>query len=406
MPAPPCHAGTITRPLRRFPYAASGRSLPRLLGVYVHFPFCETRCPYCDFATDARARIPHGAWADAVLAELELRAPLFSGPISTIYFGGGTPGLWQPDCVARVIRGVRERFGGAPEEVTLEANPGDADVERYAALREAGVNRLSLGIQSLDDRFLRVLGRRHDAAQAKQAVRLARLAGLENVSCDLMFALPEQTMDELSWDLAALVDLRPDHISAYTLTIEPATPFGALRRAGKLRTPTADAAADMFDLVQDTLQGAGFLRYEISNYALPGRRALHNTRYWTGADYLGLGSSAHSRRQAGEGVERWGTVASADAYLGAVARAAAPEHAFPRDPLVAYFERLDAPAARRERVWLALRTTDGIERDWLSGLEERLAALIGAGLVEDRAGRVRLTRRGALLADEVAVRLM
>ena len=377
-----------------------------MLGIYVHFPFCETRCPYCDFATDARAHIPHEAWADAVLAEMELRAPLFSGPLCTVYFGGGTPGLWRPDCVARVLRRAGERFETALEEVTIEANPGDADVRHYAALREAGVDRLSLGVQSLDDRFLRVLGRRHDAAQGKSAVAKAREAGIENVSCDLMFALPEQTLAQVRTDLRSLLDIAPDHVSAYALTVEPATPFGALRRAGRLKTPDTDRVAEMFDAVRDGLEQVGFEHYEVSNWARPGRRAIHNTRYWTGADYLGLGSSAHSRRQVKDGVERWGTVASADAYLAAAARAAGDGAAFPRDPLIAYFELLDGDAARRERVWLALRTCEGVDRNLLDGEEQRLSPLRAAGLIEDREGRVRLSKKGVLLADEVAVRLM
>jgi putative oxygen-independent coproporphyrinogen III oxidase len=380
-----------------------------LLGLYIHFPFCRSRCPYCDFATDARGDVPHEAWADAVVAELDLRAPLFGAPLSTIYFGGGTPGLWRPDCVAHVVRHACARFGTAPdtlEEVTLEANPGDADLAHYTALREAGVGRLSLGVQSLSDRFLRVLGRRHDARQAREAMALARRAGIDNVSCDLMFALPEQTMADVRADLDALIELGPDHVSAYTLTVEPATPFGALRRAGRLVQPDAERQADMFECVRDTLESAGFLHYEISNWGRPGRQAIHNTRYWTGADYLGLGASAHSRRQVGEALERWGTVASPDAYLDAVARVRAGKGAFPRDPLVAYFERLDAEAARRERVWLALRTSEGAARELFEPQSDPLRGLLLAGLVEEDGARVRLSRRGVLLADEVAVRLM
>lgn len=377
-----------------------------LLGLYVHFPFCQTRCPYCDFATDARADVPHQAWTDAVVAELELRAPLFSGPLSTIYFGGGTPSLWRPECVAKVVRAACARLGSALEEVTLEANPGDADLARFAALREAGIDRLSLGVQSLSDRFLKVLGRRHDAHQAREAVAGARAAGIENLSCDLMFALPDQTLADLRADLDALIQLGPDHVSAYALTVEHATPFGTLRRAGRLALPDVERQADMFEAVRDDLLRAGFVHYEISNWARPGREAIHNTRYWTGADYLGLGASAHSRRQVQETVERWGTVASADAYLGAVARAQAGEGRFPRDPLVAYFERLDEAAARRERVWLALRTREGVAGAWLEDRRDRVRGLLAAGLVEQEGGRVRLSRRGVLLADEVAVRLL
>jgi oxygen-independent coproporphyrinogen-3 oxidase len=330
---------------------------------------------------------------------------LFEGPLATVYFGGGTPGLWRPDCVARVVAGARARFADALVEVTLEANPGDADEAHYAVLRAAGVDRLSLGVQSLSDRFLATLGRRHDAAQARAAVTRARRAGFDNVSCDLMFALPEQTLDEARADVAALVDLGPDHVSAYALTVEPATPFGVLRRAGRLAVPDADRVAEMFEAVRDALEEAGFEHYEVSNWARPGRRAVHNTRYWTGGDYLGLGSSAHSRREANDAIERWGTVASADAYLRA-ARAPGLGTGFPRDPLVAYFERVEGDAARRERVWLGLRTREGVDAAALRGSEDRLAPLRRAGLVEERDGRVRLSRRGVLMADEVAVRLM
>jgi len=384
----------------------------RPLGVYVHFPFCGVRCPYCDFAVDTRAEIPHEAYADAVIAELGARRAWFAGagPLASIYFGGGTPGLWRPAALGRVVDAVRAAFGGplaAALEITVEANPGEVDEPHLRALRAAGVNRLSLGAQAFEDRLLRALGRNHDAAAIPAAVRAARAAGFEALSLDLMFGLPEQSRDDWRRALDAVVALAPEHVSAYALTIERGTAFGALDRAGSLPRPDDDAVAAMFEDAGAALGAAGLPRYEVSSYASPDRRARHNGLYWSGAPYLGLGASAASFRPLADGAGwRFSNPRATDTYLAAVAAgggAVAPRQV----------EHRAAAELENEAVWLGLRTVDGVDRaahrrrygrDPLDGRAAAQACLAAGWLVVDEVS-VRLTPMGFLFADEVAGRL-
>jgi oxygen-independent coproporphyrinogen-3 oxidase len=386
-----------------------------VFGVYIHFPYCRKRCPYCDFATHARERIPHQAYADAVLRELEVRAPLFAGRRAvSIYFGGGTPGLWEPEQMARVLAAVKAAFAALPEaEITLEANPGELPYEQLCALREAGITRLSLGVQSLEARHLVALGRLHGSEEPKQAVANARRAGFDNLSLDLMFGLMGQTLDELDRDLDGLLALQPEHLSIYNLTVEERTPFGAMKREGTLVLPDAGVCADMFERVRERMEQAGFEHYEVSNYARPGRRAVHNTLYWNGGEYLGLGSSAHSYRRAEGAGERFATVRSVDDWFERVPRIGGVPLA--EDPAIVGYEQLDADALEREAMWLGLRLIDGIARgthrerhgqDPAERHAAELERLAREGLVEVSSDRVRLTRRGVLFADEVGARFI
>ncbi len=273
----------------------------RPLGVYVHFPFCTARCPYCDFAVTVRPEIPHDAYADAVLAELNVRGAWFKGDdgprLVSIYFGGGTPGRWRADALGRVLAATQQTFdSGAELEITVEANPGDLESSTLRELCARGVNRLSFGAQAFQDRLLQSLGRQHDAAAIAHAFRAARAAGFDNLCADLMFGLPGQKMNDWRESLAALCALAPEHITAYALTVESGTPFGVLQRAGKLRRPGDDTVAAMYSLCHDELTAAGYEHYEISSYARPGRRSVHNSLYWTMGAYLGLGVSASSFR--------------------------------------------------------------------------------------------------------------
>jgi oxygen-independent coproporphyrinogen-3 oxidase len=391
----------------------------RPLGVYIHFPFCGVRCPYCDFAVDARAEIPHDAYAGAVVAELGARRAWFqgAGPLASIYFGGGTPGLWRPDALGRVLAAVGDAFG-APDararealEITVEANPGELDAARLGALRAAGVNRLSLGAQAFDDTLLRALGRNHDAAATPAAVRAARAAGFTSLSLDLIFGVPGQTRDGWRRALDAALALAPEHVSAYALTIERGTAFGALDRAGKLPRPDDDAVAQMFEDARERLGAAGLAPYEVSSYARPGHRARHNGLYWTGAPYLGLGASAASFRPLADGTGwRFTNPRATDTYL----RAAAPD-AEGRAGLVAprHVERRSRDDLENEALWLGLRTTDGVDRaahahrygrDPLDG-RTAAGACVEAGWLAVDDARIRLTPQGFLLADEVAARL-
>ena len=375
------------------------------LGVYVHFPFCGVRCPYCDFAVDTRSDIPHDAYADAVVAEIAARTPWFAGagPLVSIYFGGGTPGLWRPDALARVLDAARSAFGRrstAALEITVEVNPGEMDEPRLAALRAGGVNRLSIGVQALNDTSLVALGRNHSAAAGPACVRAARATGFENVSIDLMLGTPGQSFDDWRRDLDAAIALEPDHVSAYALTIERGTAFGALDRAGRLPRPDDDVVARELEHAAATLAAAGLVRYEVSSYARDGRRSRHNQLYWALAPTLGVGVSAASFRPLTDGTAwRFSNPRNTDIYL----RAATPRHA----------ERRRAADLENEAVWLGLRTVDGIDRarhqarygrDVLDGREAALVQ-VAPDRLEVTDDHVRLTGKGLLFADDVAGRL-
>jgi oxygen-independent coproporphyrinogen-3 oxidase len=407
------------------------------LGVYVHFPFCVSRCPYCDFATEARATLPHDAYAEAVTAEVAARAPDYAGRrLRSVYFGGGTPGLWRADRVAAVIAAVRAAFpSSAPLEITVEANPGDADAAHYEALRAGGVNRLSLGLQSLDDDELRLLGRRHDRAGALAAFRLARAAGFADLAGDLIFGLPAQPVARFRRSLDELCELGPEHVSVYNLTIEEGTPFAAQAGAGRLRLPDGGVQVEMYELAQERLAAAGLRHYEVSNFARPGREAVHNGLYWRGAEYLGVGAAAHSLRLIAP-ARSPGLVAPPghDDGPGACAPAAgapgdrvAERRANPRDPdaymaaaragglVPGSIERLGPDARRREALWLGVRVLDGVSRpgfraqhgvDPVEFAGAACADLEAQGLLVVTPDRLRLTHRGLLFADEVGMRFL
>jgi oxygen-independent coproporphyrinogen III oxidase len=382
------------------------------LGVYVHFPFCSVRCPYCDFAVDTRTEIPHDAYADAILAELAARAGWFegAGPLVSIYFGGGTPGLWRPDALARVIEAARATFGSpaaATLEITVEVNPGETGAAQLGGLCAAGVNRLSIGVQALEDRLLVALGRNHDAAAGPAAMAAARAAGFDDLSIDLIFGVPGQSLDDWRRAVDAAIALAPTHVSAYALTIERGTVFGARDRAGELPRPDDEAVALMFEHARAAFPAAGLAPYEISSYARPGRRARHNQLYWSLAPYLGLGASAASFRPLGDGGGwRFSNPRATDVYL-ASARSSGGS------PPPRHVERRSAADLENEAVWLGLRTTDGIDRaahrarhgrDPLAGREAAVSSATAAGWLAVDETRVRLTPSGVLFADEVAGR--
>jgi oxygen-independent coproporphyrinogen-3 oxidase len=399
------------------------------LGVYVHFPFCSVRCPYCDFAVDVRGEIPHERYAEAVVREIEARAPWFragreaeaegvgEGPaLVSIYFGGGTPGLWQPEALARVIAAARDAFGAAaaPLEITVEANPGEVDEAHLRALRRAGVSRVSLGLQATEDRLLRAIGRNHDAAAGPTAVRAARAAGIDNVSIDLMFGLPGQTEDDWRHTVDEALALEPEHVSAYALTVERGTVFGARARRGELPLPGDEPVAAMQRFVRDALAAHGLGQYEVSSYARPGRRAVHNTLYWTGAPYLGVGASAASFRPLADGTGwRFTNPRATDTYLEAVASDGDGDGGG-CGPVPAQAERRRRADLENEAVWLALRTTDGLDRaahaarfgaDPLAGREPAVRRCAELGWLAITADRIRPTPEGLLYADDVAARL-
>jgi putative oxygen-independent coproporphyrinogen III oxidase len=266
------------------------------LSLYLHFPWCVSKCPYCDFNSHAlRGALPEDVYVDALLRDLdfELTREPESRPLVSIFMGGGTPSLFSGRAIARVLMEVAQRLSFAEDiEITLESNPGAVDEAHFAAYRAAGVNRLSIGIQSLDADRLKALGRIHDPAQARRAVEIARRAGFDNLNLDMMYALPQQTVAQAAADLRSLIDLGPEHISYYQLTLEPNTEFAARPPA----LPDDDAAWEMQEQGQRRLADHGYQQYEVSAYAQSGRQSRHNLNYWEFGDYLGIGAGAHAKR--------------------------------------------------------------------------------------------------------------
>ena len=353
------------------------------LSLYVHLPWCVRKCPYCDFNSyEARGALPDLEYVDALLRDLRSEIELAQGrAIETIYFGGGTPSLFSAGAIARLLDGLRAKASiAANAEVTLEANPGAVDVARFAAFREAGVNRLSIGIQSFRNEKLHALGRVHDAAQAEAAVAAARAAGFANVNVDLMYGLPGDDVAGAVTDLERAIELAPEHVSWYQLTLEPNTAFE--RRPPVL--PDDDVVASIEQQGRALLAAHGYERYEISAYAQRGRRALHNLNYWQFGDYLGLGAGAHGKitlLEAGEIARRAKTRNPRTYQL----RAGSPE--------ATSEERVATRAqAALEFLMNALRLTDGTLVETFEARAGQPAAAIGAS-------RAAATARGWLSAE-------
>jgi oxygen-independent coproporphyrinogen-3 oxidase len=326
------------------------------LAVYVHFPWCLQKCPYCDFASASirRPDVPHRGYADAVLRELEwhaARAPL--GDLATVFFGGGTPSLWSAEELGRVLHGICAAFDTRREdlEVTVECNPSSLDAAKAAGLAEQGVNRLSIGVQALEADRLRYLGRLHDADSALRAVRDAQRY-VPRVSCDLMFGTPGQPQAAFLSEVNRLLDLGLSHLSVYALTIEPNTQFGELHRKGRLPVAKEDDYADTFLGVDELLAQNGFEHYEVSNYAKPGQTSRHNQHYWQGGDYLGLGCAAVGCRTEQPGrARRVRNQPNPQAYSDAQSLEA----------LCHEQELLDGQDLVREALLLGLRTEAGVD---------------------------------------------
>jgi oxygen-independent coproporphyrinogen-3 oxidase len=386
------------------------------LGVYVHVPFCHRVCPYCDFAVVGGGVSPEleERYLAALERELELRAEDWSGRrLASLYLGGGTPSLLRAASVARIAGAVEARFPASPEgcELTLEVNPSTLERRRLPEFRSAGVSRLSVGVQSFDDGVLRRLGRAHRAGEARATLAAAREAGFDNVSIDLMFAAPGQSLAQVEADLRETAAFSPEHVSAYELVVEAGTPFALAEARGQLSRAGSDEAADMVVAIDDALALIGLLRYELTNYARPGRESVHNRRYWSREAVLGLGVGAWSCEPPREGAP-WGgrsrNPRSLPAYLAGMGLAA-DEAAEPASREV---EIHDAATARGEAVFLALRTREGLEaarfEAWFGGpprafFGSEISRLRADGLLEEtEAGDLRLTPRGRMLSDLVS----
>src|SRR5437773_7341999 len=364
--------------------------------IYVHIPFCARICPYCAFYKDLLDRSQTSRFCEALLHELELhesrrrtgdRRSLLRP--STIYFGGGTPTALNIAQLEQLLRGFHERLDLSQLiEWTIEANPGSVSTRKAALLKKLGVNRISLGVQSWNDQLLKLLGREHNAQQAEDSFRILRGAGFTNINIDLMFGLPGQTVDQWGATLEKTIALEPEHISTYCLTYEEDTEFFLRHVRGEYRQDP-DADAEFFEITMAMLEEAGYEHYEISNYARPGFRSVHNRAYWLGKDYLGIGPSAVSTI----GMQRWQNVCDYRAYINRVLSGQSTHTTS---------ENLTHEMKRTERIALGLRTREGISASELKDFTQETDELIGLQLLRKSNGNFVLTRGGKSLADSVA----
>jgi oxygen-independent coproporphyrinogen-3 oxidase len=348
--------------------------------LYVHVPFCQRRCSYCDFSIAVRKRIPAREFVDAILQEAA--AHELTG-LETIYFGGGTPSLLPPEAIATILR----RTPHAAREVTMEANPEDVTPANARAWREAGINRVSLGAQSFDDAVLKWMHRSHDAARIGAAVDALRGAGIENISLDLIFALPAELNRDWERDLEAAVALRPTHLSLYGLTVEPRTPLDRWISRGATRAPDEDRYADEYLFAHRRLTADGYSFYEVSNASLPGFRSRHNSAYWSGKAYVGLGPAAHSF----DGTTRRWNLRAWEAYRRAITDGRS---------VVESEETLTEEQRELEAMYLGLRTVEGVA---IADLRRPAPPphLAAQGWIQEDAGRLRCTPEGWLRLDSI-----
>ena len=374
-------------------------------GIYVHWPFCAAKCPYCDFNSHVRSEIDDAAWADAIARELASIAAMQGDArplVQTIFFGGGTPSLMGGKTAGAVLDAIARLWPVANDvEITLEANPASADAARFRDYRLAGINRMSLGVQALDDADLKFLGRLHDVSEARAALKMA-MANFERISLDLIYARPSQTLRKWKAELAEALAFGTEHLSLYQLTIEPATPFAALAHKGSLRVPDDDHAAALYELTQTMTEAAGRPAYEISNHAVPGAECRHNLIYWRYGAYAGVGPGAHGRLDLSSKrlataceklPERWREKVSRDGH-GMVD--------------VTEIARDDAA---REHLLMNLRLVEGIDLDlyrerWGTALDgARVAALKREGLLAQAGSQLAATAKGRLVLNSVIAEL-
>jgi oxygen-independent coproporphyrinogen-3 oxidase len=374
-------------------------------GVYIHWPFCASKCPYCDFNSHVRAGgVDEARFLRAYLTELRHWAELTPGrQVTSVFFGGGTPSLMSADTVGAILDEIGAAWSVAADaEITLEANPSSVEAARFRGYRSAGVNRVSLGVQALDDADLRALGRLHTAKEALAAMKVARTT-FERCSFDMIYARPGQTLQAWSAELAQALALAGRHLSLYQLTIEPETPFAALYARGKLRVPDGDMAHALYELTQEMTGEAGLPAYEISNHAVPGEECRHNLTYWRYGEYAGIGPGAHGRAVTGGARHATSTERNPERWLIHVERQG---HGMVESIPLSRAEQAD------EALLMGLRLAEGLDLDRLyavSGMRPADGAvddLVGLGLIERRgSARLRATRSGQIVLNEVVLRL-
>ena len=385
------------------------------ISIYIHIPFCVKKCPYCDFNSVATADIPDDVYINALNRELlfhiKERPVLSKKTLETIYIGGGTPSLISPHNIKRLLSSIKQAFAESnPVETTMEINPGTITKNSLAAFRDAGINRLSIGIQSFNDKTLKTLGRIHSADNSLKCYEYARATGFDNIGIDLIFGAPGQSVEEWEGDLKTAVALRPEHISAYNLTVEKGTLFFELQKNGGLVLPSEEGQVLMYELAIDSLKEAGYNHYEISNFSLTGFESQHNMRYWSCMDYIGLGAGAHSYISSPDWGVRWWNESDPDAYMQQIKKATAEQ-----GQAIAGKERLTKKEALEEGIFLGLRRTSGINMNWFAArfntplknlCHQKIAELKTYGLIYEDGSIIRLTRKGLTLSNEVFAELI
>lgn len=369
-------------------------------GLYLHWPYCQSKCPYCDFNSHVMGVVDQNVWREAYLAEIQRYASETSGNLlQTIYFGGGTPSLMQPDLVADVISAIRNAWPTANDlEITLEANPGSVEVGRFQAFHAAGVNRVSLGLQALNDGALKALGRAHTKREALAALEVAR-STFDRVNFDLIYARQFQTLDEWRAELSEALDMASDHLSLYQLTVEEGTAFHKRAVIGKLPgLPQEDLGAEMYDLTQEMTNAAGLPAYEVSNHARKGSESRHNLIYWRGGDYVGIGPGAHGRIAGADG--RAATVAhkSPTKWLQSVQKTSSGE---------SEREVLQPEDVAIEYLLMAMRTNEGVSLDRYRAMrgatlsDDKIQNLSDLGMIEIADDHIRTTTKGRPLLNGI-----
>ena len=374
-----------------------------MAGIYVHIPFCASFCRYCSFYSE---RCTEAAvltrYVDALLQEISAADPAH---FTTLYLGGGTPSLLPAAQLERIVTAVRQKFlpAGPFEEFTLEANPDDVTQEKLAAWRRLGVNRLSIGVQSFDDAYLRWMRRRHTAAQAENAVRMAREAGFDNLSLDLIFGFAGLSDEQWAATIDRALALRPEHLSCYQMSVEEGSTLGDEAAAGAYAPPAQETCARQYALLQQRVAAAGYLQYEISNFALPGREARHNSAYWRREPYWGFGPGAHSYD--GRRTRRWNRPDLAG-YIAAFAPAAPTGFGSPKTPSVSDSETLSDTDLANEQVMLSLRTAAGLDLEslapaHLAALRPTLDAMLADGRLEPTKNGLRIPADRLFVSDSI-----
>jgi oxygen-independent coproporphyrinogen-3 oxidase len=380
--------------------------------LYVHIPYCISKCPYCDFNSHVVAEIPEADYTNALLCELEHFGNLgdWQGrSVKSIFFGGGTPSTFKPQSIGKLLAWAAATFPIEPDcEITLEANPGTVDRDNFFGYRRAGVNRISVGVQSFQPRLLKFLGRTHSAEESRKALEIVRHAGFDNFSFDLIYANPGQTLQELRADLDVALEFQSPHLSAYNLTFEEGTPFYHEYRSGKMKSLSEDEEIVMAELIEETFARAGLQRYEISNYARPNFHSRHNVNYWKGGDYLGLGAGAHSyKKMSSNGVvgRRWSNEKNPGRYITSVSDVGVA---------VADSEDIDLAKAAGEFMFLGLRMIEGVSTDVFRNrfgtspaeFYPQITSWREGQLIEEKESFLRLTHQGLMVANSIFVQFM